>query len=106
MRRPAPPGRIDVVVDRDPDADTDVTVYLDGAKVTGSRLAVHVVDPGAGGPDHEWFNSTTTHAADVPEAVADEIDSLAQGYHDRHACRDARCRALPLADDRTADNLL
>ncbi|MFF9786301.1 hypothetical protein [Streptomyces nigrescens] len=97
LRRPAPRGRIDVVVDRDPDEYTNVTVYVDGVKLTGSRLAIHVVDPGASGPDHDWLESMTEHADSVPEAVRAEIDELAHRYHERHLCDVLRCKAIHAA---------
>ncbi|MFF4205555.1 hypothetical protein ACFYZ8_33460 [Streptomyces sp. NPDC001668] len=93
LRRTAPgvPDRIDVVVDRDPDAFTDVTVFVNGREVSGPTIAVHVVDPGATGPDHEWLESVTEHEDDVPAAVRDLFDETARRYHDGVACDDERC---------------
>ncbi|WP_372412779.1 hypothetical protein [Streptomyces luteireticuli] len=98
LRPPAPapdrreaPGwerRIDVVVDRDPDACTDVTVYLDGIALSDSSFAVHVIDPGASGPTHEWMESATDHADDVPEPVRQQLNALAACYH-RHCGRES-----------------
>ncbi|MET8768828.1 MULTISPECIES: hypothetical protein [unclassified Streptomyces] len=96
---PGAPGRIDVVVDRDPDAFTEVTVFVDGREMSGPAIAVHVVDPGASGADHEWLESVTQHADDVPEAVRDLFDETARRYHHGVTCHDERCNP---ADDTTS----
>lgn len=92
LRRAEPAQRIDIVVDRDPDNATGITVYINGTKVTGPGINVHVIDPGASGADHNWFDNTTSHDDAVPEAVRDEIDELAADYHKRmHHCRRTTC---------------
>lgn len=80
-----------MVVDRDPDDFAGVTVYVNGAKVTGPDVQVHVLDPGAGGADHEWFTDQLDHDASVPLAVRSEITMLAQHYHDGRYCHHADC---------------
>jgi hypothetical protein len=110
LRRAAPgmPGRIDVVVDRDPDASTEVSVFLNGVEISGPGIAVHVVDPGAGGAGHEWLESVTEHEDDVPEAVRQLLDKTAHRYHEASVCRDRRCdraaeHGTPSESDEDAD---
>lgn len=97
--RPAQPAdRIDIVVDRDPDNATDVTVYINGVKTTGPSVSVHVIDPGAGDADHEWLEGQTELDETVPEAVRGVIGELAADYHQRmNHCR------LPSCDGDGAD---
>jgi hypothetical protein len=82
--------RIDLVVDRDPDHGAGVSVYLNGARadVPVPGLAVHVLDPGAGRVDHEWWETVHVHADDVPQAVRDGINRLANGHHANERCRE------------------
>ncbi|MFD3422083.1 hypothetical protein [Streptomyces decoyicus] len=83
--------RIDVVVDRDPDDDTTVSVYVNGARVTGPDVQVHVLDPGRAGADHDWFTGHLQHDGPVPVAVRSEIALLAESYHDSQYCAHAEC---------------
>ncbi|MER6121448.1 hypothetical protein ABT173_01865 [Streptomyces sp. NPDC001795] len=84
--------RIDIVVDRDPDGETGITVYIDGVKTTGTGIHVHQIDPGASGADHAWLDDVTAHDDAVPAAVRDEIDVVAADYHRRlHYCSRATC---------------
>ncbi|MFH0246389.1 hypothetical protein ACGRHY_29110 [Streptomyces sp. HK10] len=83
--------RIDVVVDRDPDNDTGVTVYINGAKATGPGVHVHVLDPGRGEADHEWLASQVDLDDAVPVAVRSEITVLAQAYHRSRYCPQPEC---------------
>ncbi|WP_329020728.1 hypothetical protein [Streptomyces sp. NBC_01601] len=86
LRRAEPAQRIDIVVDRDPDNETAITVYINGTKVTGPGINIHAVDPGASNADHAWFKDITDHDETVPEAVRAEIDELAADYHKRKSC--------------------
>jgi hypothetical protein len=88
LRRPAPSPapRIDIVVDRDPDGATGITVYLDGVEATGSHAFVHHVDPGADGADHAWLEERVATGSAVPKTVRLKIAELASTYH-----RDAGC---------------
>ncbi|MDX3694762.1 hypothetical protein PV726_31405 [Streptomyces europaeiscabiei] len=94
LRRPAPSlaPRIDIVVDRDPDGETGITVYLDGIEATGSHVVVHHIDPGADRTDHGWLEERISTDSTVPEAVRAKIAELATTYH-----RDASC-ARPTCD--------
>ncbi|MFE2538990.1 hypothetical protein [Actinacidiphila glaucinigra] len=77
------PARIDVVVDRDPDGDTGVKVFIDGLEVEideASGIAVHVIDPGRSGADDEWKVSMFTHSDATPPAVREAIESTAREY--------------------------
>lgn len=87
-RAPVVLPRLDVVVDRDPDNDTDVHVFVDGAPYDGAL--VHVLDPGRSGGDHAWWDSVTTHDQDLPQAVRDKIEEIAALYHDPAHCN-VRC---------------
>lgn len=89
LRRPAAGLRIDVVVDRDPDGQTGVTVYVNGARTTGPDVRTHVLDPGAGGPDHAWMTGHLQHDGSVPDEVQAEIAALAEDYHRHRFC--AQC---------------
>ncbi|MEW2434245.1 hypothetical protein AB0952_08690 [Streptomyces caniferus] len=93
LRRAAPASghRIDVVVDRDPDNETDVTVYVNGVKTTGPDVQIHVLDPGRAGADHEWLNDHLQHDDSVPVAVRSEIALLAQSYHHSRNCAHPDC---------------
>lgn len=94
LRRPVEQHtqRIDVVVDRDPDNETGVTVYLNGTKTTSLAIGVHVIDPGASGATHEWLEANTEHDDKVPEAVSTEINGLVSDYHARlNHCRRNTC---------------
>ncbi|MFE0356491.1 hypothetical protein ACFW2K_22695 [Streptomyces nigra] len=91
LRRPAAGLRIDVVVDRDPDGQTDVTVYVNGARTTGPDVRTHVLDPGAGEPDHNWLAGHLQHDDPVPEEVRAEIAALAEYYHGRRHCAHPDC---------------
>lgn len=91
------PQRIDVVVDRAPDSETSVSVYLDGAPVTHPVAHAHVVDPGGGGADHEWMESASDLDASAPELVRDEVRALARGYHQYVACSEAACAPVGAA---------
>lgn len=97
LRRPLP-FRIDVVVDRDPDSDTGVSVYVDGVQVKYPAVHTHVVDPGAAGADHEWMREHTEHDASVPESVASLAGFLARFYHERIACTPGDCVPAPATD--------
>ncbi|MFJ8676821.1 hypothetical protein [Streptomyces sp. NPDC093589] len=83
--------RIDVVVDRDPDDDTTVSVYVNGAKVTSPDVQIHILDPGRSGAGHEWLTGHLQHEDSVPVAVRSEITTLAQGYHHSHHCAHPDC---------------
>lgn len=91
LRRPVPAVRIDVVVDRDPDGQTGVTVYVNGARTTGPDVHTHVLDPGAGAPDHAWLTGHLQPANAVPVEVQTQITTLAEYYHLRRACPHSDC---------------
>jgi hypothetical protein len=93
LRRPAPSSapRIDIVVDRDPDGETGITVYLDGVEATDSHVVVHQVDPGADGADHAWLDERITTGSAVPETVRDKIAELASAYHRDAGCTHPTC---------------
>lgn len=74
MSGPAEPGTtLEILVVRDPDGGTDITIWADGVNVT-RQASVFTVDAGAGYDVADWIESTehdlesTTH-----EAVHDAI---------------------------------
>jgi len=99
--------RIDLVVDRDPDHGIGVSVYLNGARadVPVPGLAVHVLDPGAGRVDHEWWETVSVHVDDVPQAVRDEINRLANGPLATVSAQEGLTSdtVLPIYQDRAGD---
>lgn len=80
---PSVAARIDVVVHRDSDADTDVHVYVDGVV---TETVVHEIDPGRSGTGHEWWDSVTDLGPEVPQTVRDQVNEYADGYHDPERC--------------------
>ncbi|MFJ9574486.1 hypothetical protein [Streptomyces bacillaris] len=76
-------SRIDVVVHRDSDAGTDVHVYVDGVV---TEAVVYEIDPGRSGTGHEWWDSVTDLGPEVPQAVLDQVNEYADGYHDPERC--------------------
>lgn len=65
--RPRSHPRIEVVIDRDPDNDTEARVFLDGKP----RMAeVTVVDPGRGYELAEWRENADYNAQDASPAAA------------------------------------
>lgn len=71
---PAQSHRVDVLVIRDPDADTDVSVYLDGQPASAACVTV---DPGKGWTTKGW-------AAAKAEAVRSAHPELAQAVSDAY----------------------
>ena len=59
---PAVTPQVEVLVERDPDGGTDVTVFLDGVQVTG--WTEETVDPGRGHLRSEWDEHTASIEAD------------------------------------------
>ncbi|MFI8932601.1 hypothetical protein ACIG3E_33675 [Streptomyces sp. NPDC053474] len=97
LRRPVSTPRVDVVVDRDPEGFTGVTVYLNGVQDGGpgaeSHAHAHVIDPGYSGPDHEWYEAVSTPAHDVPRQVRAAVVSLADAYHRPENCEQCQMPA-------------
>jgi len=94
LRHSAAPGlhRVDIVVDRSPDEDTSVEVYINGTKATqDDNVHLHVLDPGRNGADHQWFTHHTRPKAHVPHSVLDDITSTARQYHRPEHCAQPEC---------------
>jgi hypothetical protein len=72
-------ARIEVLVERDPDAGDTITLIVDG--VVTDPDAEHVVDPGAGWMRSDWDAARTDVAQDATltpafrQAVAEAMDS-------------------------------
>ncbi|WP_432156075.1 hypothetical protein [Streptomyces sp. bgisy153] len=80
---PRPPrGRIEVVVHRDPDGETDLTYFLDGEETTARELGVAElhVDPGASGADRQWVSDRESDASTASPAAGAKIRELV-GYY-------------------------
>jgi hypothetical protein len=73
---------MDIVVDRDPDSGTYVSVFRSGYEVSEHGYSVHTIDPGASGADHEWYENVVSNSDDAPEKVRDKIREIAGEYHD------------------------
>lgn len=68
---------IEVVVDRDPDGDTWVGVYVDGVVAPAHT---HVIDPGKPGASDAWMREQYAAAQEFSNAARDQIEEIADGY--------------------------
>ena len=85
-----PHARLDIVVDRNPEDTTEVTVLHDGIETQqGAALAVHIIDPGASGPTCDWARSVRSFADPVPDSVREVIEEAVHSYH--HHCTQPDC---------------
>jgi hypothetical protein len=72
---------IEVVVDRDPDAGTDVTVFVNGEPV---QVLSYTVDPGYGATRSDWLENREMLAATATPKAAELITSLFDRYADNY----------------------
>lgn len=74
-------SKVEVLVDRDPDNYTDVTVFVDGVDVTATA-DILTVDPGAGSTTSQWAENTAAQTSVVTrsEAFRAEILSAYEQY--------------------------
>jgi hypothetical protein len=70
-------ARIEVVIVRDPDGDTDATMFLDGAELGYDDYEEHVIDAGRGHTYHDWVESRDAAIASASPAAA---ELLGQAY--------------------------
>ncbi|MGW4527816.1 hypothetical protein [Amycolatopsis sp. NPDC004378] len=71
--------RLEIVVDRDPDAGTEVAAFLDGVP---HRAEVTVVDPGAGHLLTDWRATGRHHAETAGPHAAAHIRDRFAAYED------------------------
>ena len=83
--------KIDIVIDRCPDASTGVYLFVDGVMADGGSFHERHVDPGASGPTHQWCVTQLDMAADTPAVVRDLVSDLVNGEYGYHTC-DEHCR--------------
>ncbi|MFJ5532421.1 hypothetical protein [Streptomyces sp. NPDC093261] len=79
----SPSARYEVVIDRDPDNDTGIHLFVDGVPVplhTTEDFAFHVVDPGRSGADAEWVRSMYEVADGFSPAAGAAIRELTDSY--------------------------
>lgn len=75
-------GNFEVVVVRDPDAGTEVLVFVDGRQVAGERVSVTTVDPGAGFELHEWRAAGESMASVASSAAGSAISAAFARFDD------------------------
>lgn len=83
-------SKVEVLVDRDPDNYTDVTVFVDGVDVTATA-DILTVDPGAGSTTSQWAENTAaqTSVETRSEAFRAEILAAYEQYaSSRHLVED------------------
>jgi hypothetical protein len=65
---------IDIIVQRHPDADTDVNVFIDGEVADNlPNVNVVVIDPGKGWTEYEWSAARDADAAAVHPNVTEIV---------------------------------
>lgn len=69
--------KVEVVVDRDPDAGTNVTVFIDGEEV---QAVSYTVDPGYGHTHSDWLHSRDEQAATASPKVAELVRATYDHY--------------------------
>lgn len=65
--------QIDVIVYRDPDGDTELSVFLDGRRLSADDFTQHTIDPGAGWTRAEWNERIAETEAMPSSALRDEL---------------------------------
>lgn len=76
-------GRLEIVVDREPDGGTFLAFFRDGEEVEADALGfdIYVVDPrDRSDGEAEWQEAMESDAADASAAAADLLRTLARLY--------------------------
>lgn len=98
---PVPHPRVELVGLRDPDGDTDITVFLDGQQVTTTEQTI--VDPGKGWDLDDWRESRDDAATQASPAAAalircmydaGETSEFVRDTSGDHAAADADVREI------------
>ncbi len=73
---------LEIIVNRDPDGETTLYYFKDGAMIHPSMLGVTEfhVDPGRSGDDPEWVESMRESAASAMGTTGAFIRALVNGY--------------------------
>ncbi len=74
---------ISIVVDRDPDGPTLVTLYIDGVDVTGTANVIDI-DPGAGYDLTTWRQIRDRAIGTLPETAAASVGETFDDYASRY----------------------
>ncbi|AXH70523.1 hypothetical protein HOT75_gp137 [Gordonia phage Daredevil] len=82
------PPTIQIITYRDPDASTELSVFLDGRRLSWDEFVERGIDPGHGWSREDWDELITAAEVLPPSAFRDELLQGYESYSDNEYIED------------------